>query len=191
MIMEVYIARHGETEYNLHGKYQGGGLDSPLTATGISQAEALGRFLEDIDFDAVYSSPLKRAQSTVEIAFKGRCKPILDSRLVEIGLGEMEGMLWSEAGNTYPGSNIFDPLNYTPPPKGESLPDMIERISSFMDDISKTSHKRVFILAHGYVLRVFEACVMGKTVEALSKARGYKNCEVAQYRFMNGNWENV
>ena len=191
--MELYVARHGETESNAEHRVQGSGLDSPLTPAGIAQAVALGKSLEGISFDAVYSSPIKRATDTVEIAFGGKYKPILDPRLVEIGLGAMEGMIWEDAIEIYPeaGIRLFtDPLNYIPPPKGEALQDMINRISAFLDDIGKTGYKRVFVLAHGYVLRVFEACALDKSPATIGKsARSYKNCEMVRYQYKHGKWE--
>ena len=189
--MELYIARHGETEFNIEGRTQGNGMDSPLTPKGVEQAKALGKFLESLNFDAVYSSPLKRATDTVEIAFGGRYKPILDPRIVEIGLGAMEGMLWEDSVEIYPEAAIklfSDPLNYIPPPRGETLQDMIVRVSTFLDDISKTGHQRVFVLSHGYTLRVFQACTMDKSLAAIGKAHTYRNCEVAHYQFDGGQW---
>ena len=188
--MELYIARHGETEFNAEGRIQGSGMDSPLTPKGIEQAKTLGKSLEGLTFDAVYSSPLKRATDTVEIAFAGRYKPILDSRIVEIGMGAMEGMLWEDASEIFPNawSRLTDPANYTPPPKGETLQDMIARISAFLDDVSKTGHRRVFVLAHGYTLRVLQACTVDKSLAAIKQAHSYGNCEVARYRFEGGKW---
>ena len=191
--MELYIARHGETEFNAERRIQGNSKDSPLTQNGIAQAMALGKSLEGISFDSVYSSPLKRATDTVEIAFGGRYKPILDDRLVEIGLGVMEGMLWSDAAEMYPESwgRYLDPVNYIPPPKGECLLDMIARVGAFLDDVGKTGYRRVFVLSHGYTSRVFQACTMDRSLEAIGKAHSYGNCEVAHYRFEHGKWEMV
>lgn len=189
--MQLYIARHGETEFNTEGRLQGSSQDSPLTAAGIAQAKALGKSLKGIAFDAVYSSPLKRATDTVEIAFNGRIKPILDKRLVEIGLGNAEGMLWDDAAEIYPETIYLfpNPPKYIPPPKGEPLADMINRISAFLDDISKTGHQNVFVLTHSYTLRVFQACTTDKSLDAIGKARSYKNCEVAHYQYNQGKWE--
>jgi len=187
--MELYIARHGETEYNATRRIQGSGIDSPLTEKGIAQAKALGKSLEGLSFDAVYSSPLKRAQDTVKHAFNGKHTPILDERVVEVGLGAMEGMYWKDADEKYAGYSLFDPVNYVPPPGGEVLTDMLERVNLFMEDISKTGHKKVFVLSHGYTCRVFQACVTGKTLEAIANAHSYDNCHVAHYRFEDGLWE--
>ena len=187
--MELYIARHGETEFNVEGRMQGNGKDSPLTPNGIQQAKHLGESLAGITFDAVYSSPLKRATNTVEIAFGGTLKPILDPRLVEIGLGAAEGMLWEDVQYMFPEARISDPVSYIPPPQAEQLPDMIARVSAFLDDLAKTGHKQVFVLTHGFTLRVFQACTMGKSLEALGQARHYKNCEVVHYQYSQGKWE--
>jgi len=190
--MNLYIARHGETEFNKAGRLQGNGKDSPLTPKGIAQAQALGETLKKITkgepFDAVYSSNLKRASDTTEIAMGSGYKPILDSRLVEIGLGEMEGMYLQEAAETFPEAwgRIADPVNYIPPPGGEALANMIARVDSFLADLAKTKHERVFVLTHGYTLRVFQACAIDKSVKALTQTHKYGNCDIAHYKYENG-----
>jgi len=191
--MELYIARHGETEFNAAHRIQGNGIDSPLTQNGIAQAKALGKSLEDITFNAVYSSPLKRAVDTVKHAFNGIYTPILDERVIEIGLGAMEGMYWTDAAKDYPeaATRLSDPVNYIPPPKGEALTDMIIRVSAFMDDVAKLGHQKVFVLSHGYTCRVFQACAMDKTLKAIEQAEPFGNCQVAHYRFKSGNWERL
>ena len=189
--MELYVARHGETEFNLERRIQGSGKDSPLTQKGIDQARALGKSLDGISFDAVYSSPSKRATDTVAIAFGGKHTPILDPRLKEIGMGAMEGMVWEDAAELYPKStnSLINPLNHTPPPGGEALQDMVDRVSAFMDDMAKTGHRRVFVLTHSYTLRVFQACTQDKPLEAIPKTRGFMNCEVTVFKLKNNKWE--
>ncbi|MCL2528403.1 MAG: DUF4173 domain-containing protein [Defluviitaleaceae bacterium] len=188
--MELYVARHGQTQFNAEGRYQGGGQDSPLTPEGITQAQNLGKTLVGLHFDAVYSSPLGRASTTAETALGENNKIIHDPRLVEVGLGVMEGMLWEDAAEYYPKSAplLSDPVNYIPPPKGEALPDMINRVSSFLDDVVKAGHNRAFVLTHGYTMRVIHACTMDKTVESIGKTPLYSNCEVVRYKFEDGKW---
>jgi len=191
--MELYIARHGETEYNAAHRIQGNGIDSPLTGNGIAQAITLGKSLEGIAFDAVYSSPLKRATDTVKHAFNNKYTPILDERIIEIGLGVMEGMYWTDAAKDFPeaANRLSDPVNYVPPPNGEALTDMLIRVSEFMDDVAKAGHQKVFVLSHGYTCRVFQACTLGKTLEAIEQAQEYGNCQIARYHFKDDNWEFV
>ena len=189
--MTLYIARHGETDFNAEDRIQGSGKDlSVLSQRGVQQAIALGKSLENVDFDAVYSSPLRRAVDTVKHAFGNKYEPILDKRLIEIGLGEMEGMLASEAAAAFPESSKSwpNPAEYIPPPGGEALEDMVARVDAFLEDIRQTGHRKVLVLTHGYTLRVFYACTVDKSLEAIGYAPRYKNCEVVRYKYMNDEW---
>ena len=64
--MKIYITRHGQTDYNAKELMQGQ-IDIPLNETGIAQAKATRKKVEDVKFDAVYSSPLDRAKTTASI----------------------------------------------------------------------------------------------------------------------------
>ena len=75
--MKLYIARHGQTDWNLKGLAQGQ-VDTPLNNTGVHQAEALRGKLKSYDFDICYCSPLQRAAKTAEIALDGRTRIIFD-----------------------------------------------------------------------------------------------------------------
>ena len=188
--MELYAARHGETEFNTQHRLQGSEKDSPLTQTGIDQARTLGQSLAGIHFDAIYTSPLKRATDTVEIVFDGKYKPILDPRLVEIGLGVMSGMPWEDAAEAFPQAalRLGKPVEYIPPPKGEAIPDMVARVRAFMADVCKAGHTRVFVLTHHYTLRVMQYCTMDAPLEALAETRRCGNCEVVRFSYEDGKW---
>ena len=194
--MELYIARHGETEANSMGRTQGSGMDTPLTTKGRAQAMTLGKSIEGIKFDAIYSSPLKRAMDTTRIVFNNEDifeqRALTDSRLVEIGLGDAEGMVWREEGMaTFPqafGNMMPNPAAYVPPTNGEALPDMIARIDSFLQELATKPYQRVFVLAHGYVLRVVYACSQDKSVAAIGDAPIYDNCALACYVYDGGKW---
>jgi broad specificity phosphatase PhoE len=189
--MELYIARHGETLSNAEKRLTGGGTNSPLTEKGIEQAKQLGNSLQNIVFDAVYSSPLKRAVDTVNIAFGGKYRILVDDRLSEIGLGVMEGNKFDDVSLDFPESGMLfftSPLLYKTPPKGEHLNDMIERIDSFLSDIAKTGHDKIFVLTHGYALRVLYACTVDKSISAIAEAPAYSNCELVHYAYDKGKW---
>lgn len=190
--MELYAARHGETLSNAEKRLTGRETNSPLTEKGIEQAKQLGESLKDIDFDAVYSSPLSRAMDTVNIAFGNKYKIYIDDRLAEIGLGIMEGMTYDDASVHFPESGMLfftEPALYKTPPKGEHLNDMIKRVDSFLDDIIKTNHDKVFILTHGYMLRVLYACTENKSIADIAKSPHYSNCDTAHYICDNGKWK--
>ena len=95
--MRILLARHGETEWNTEGRYQGQGFDIPLSAAGRSQAQALASRLADFEFTRVVSSPLLRARQTAEIVLGDRSAPLtLDPDLMEIAHGDWEGLLDAE-----------------------------------------------------------------------------------------------
>ena len=190
--MELYIARHGETEYNLARRFQGSGVDSPLTDNGITQAKTLGKAICSINFDAIFSSPLKRAMDTARFAFSDddlfENQAFTDKRLVEIGLGEAEGKTWEEVGLS---TMLDDPEKYIPPSGGESIKNMIVRVDSFLEELAEHSYKKIFVLTHGYVLRVIYACAMDKSVAAVGQAPFYDNCSLVRYKRNNNRWESI
>lgn len=87
----IYVARHGETEYNRLGKYTGR-TDIPLNENGIKQAEQLAEKLKNEKIDIAVCSSLLRAKQTAEIILENRnIKLIAEDGLKEIGMGVLEG----------------------------------------------------------------------------------------------------
>jgi broad specificity phosphatase PhoE len=87
--LRIYVARHGQTDWNVEGRLQGG-TDIPLNATGRQQAVQLGERLKSIRLDAVYSSGLRRSRETAELI--GSAAPLTSlPRLNERRLGKFEG----------------------------------------------------------------------------------------------------
>lgn len=87
----IYLARHGQTHWNLEKRIQGW-QDSPLTSLGEKQARALRERLLPVKFDRVYSSPSGRAASTAMIVTHGRGLDIIPHEgLREINFGDWEG----------------------------------------------------------------------------------------------------
>jgi probable phosphoglycerate mutase len=90
---QIYIVRHGQTEFNTKGIAQGHS-DSPLTEKGMADAVRLGRGLQGTAFDAVYSSDLGRAQHTAGLILEGmgvNLPVITEPGLKERCLGSLEG----------------------------------------------------------------------------------------------------
>ena len=90
--MRFIFVRHGETEWNVTGRYQGQ-TDVPLSEKGRAQAEALGKRFADIHVDEVYSSPLKRAYDTARAIAEPKGLPIhkVDG-IKELNFGEWDGL---------------------------------------------------------------------------------------------------
>ena len=88
---EIYLIRHGQTDYNRQFRLQGRS-DIPLNRLGLAQARAAHEALRGVHFDAVYASPLRRAVDTACIVSGWPEEKIeLDPRLIEIGFGIWEG----------------------------------------------------------------------------------------------------
>jgi len=93
----IYLARHGETEYNRCNQIQGRGIDASLNDTGIQQAQAIARHLQDISIQQIFSSSLKRSRQTAETIAKQQRLDILAYRdLDEMDFGILEGKPISE-----------------------------------------------------------------------------------------------
>ena len=118
--MKIYYVRHGQTDLNLAKKMQGGGTEKELNETGISQAYNTKKELENVKYNLVICSPMKRAKQTAEIINEGRDIPIItDERIRERKLGDYEGRDVTEEME----NNIWDyKLNYNIP-NGENLHD--------------------------------------------------------------------
>lgn len=100
--MDVYLARHGQTEWNVQRRGQGQ-LDSPLTPLGVAQARGHARTLADVPFMRAYCSPLGRAQRSAELILQGRHVPLVPlDDLREVHLGELAGLLPDERQARFP-----------------------------------------------------------------------------------------
>jgi len=77
---------------------------------------------------------------------------------------------------------------YMSPPHGESIKDMTERVSSFVEDIEKQENKTIFVQTHGYVLQVLYSCMLDKSILAIAKSPHYSNCDVVHYTYHLGKW---
>jgi broad specificity phosphatase PhoE len=98
MALTIWLVRHGETESNAAGVFQGH-LDVALNQRGEAQAAALGRHLADVRFDAVYASDLQRAARTAEIVVDGRNDVVLEPDLREMHYGVLQGARYHEAAD--------------------------------------------------------------------------------------------
>jgi probable phosphoglycerate mutase len=147
----LYLVRHGETPWNVEGRYQGQ-LDPPLTERGCRQAQATAVELAPLGFEAIYSSDLARAHQTALPLADATGLPVqLDERLREINQGEWEGVLiddirarWSEAIKGWE----QDPWQYKPP-GGESLVQIQARLFTAIDDIiDRHPEGKVAVFSH-------------------------------------------
>jgi probable phosphoglycerate mutase len=173
--LAIYFARHGQTNWNQIRRWQSR-TDIPLNQTGRQQARALSQLIRDreIVFKRVVCSPLSRARETAEILMD-RCDPVfeIDSRLVELDLGEFEGRLESELGKEL--GEKYDKwksrMYLDPAPSGEGILDVARRVEPVLQALLNTPGD-VLIVGHQVVNMTLKAKLSNCfTVECLSSFR--------------------
>ncbi len=156
-IKKVFLIRHGETDYNREGRFQGT-LQIPLNQTGHNQAQALGQYLQNQSIDAVYASHLSRAYETAEyIAKVADLSVRQDSRLAEINLGKFQGLHHNTMAEAHPNEYRMyksGDMSYSPP-DGESRRSVQERITTaWLEITAQTDYDTVAIVSHGAALKI-------------------------------------
>jgi probable phosphoglycerate mutase len=147
---EVFLIRHGETEWSLSGQHTGS-TDIPLTDHGEAAARLLAPVLADRDFSLVLCSPLQRARRTCELAGLGG-QASIDPDLAEWNYGNYEGLTPAAIREQHPGWLVFRDGC----PAGESPAEVGERVDRVISRVRQHGG-RVALFAHGHVFRVFVA----------------------------------
>lgn len=189
--MNLYLVRHGETEWNRLRKFQGQ-QNSELTEIGIEQAKALGEYLKKakIEFDYVYSSPLLRAYHTAQLITD--LDIIKDDRIMEMDFGKWEGMdldfIKKDALENF--ENFFYKTEeYTHEPhEAESFEKLENRVKSFLDEI-KEKHKseNILVVSHGVALKVFIKVIKKQSLKEFSESGGLFNTSLSLITY-NDKW---
>jgi probable phosphoglycerate mutase len=177
----LYYIRHGETEWNASGRFQGW-RDIPLNEKGRAQAVQAGEILRDLlardgrDHAELpfVTSPLSRARETMELVRSAlgatREGYALEERLRELGFGRWEGMTLDEMAADNP--EIFEARNLdkwgVPAPDGESYASLQERVQLWLGSLAQDA----VVVAHGGTMR------------ALMVARGVKDAASAAEQYI-------
>ncbi|WP_165211566.1 histidine phosphatase family protein [Streptococcus tangpeifui] len=154
--MRLYFVRHGKTQWNLEGRFQGSRGDSPLLEQSIQDLRELGRYLSTIHFDKFYSSDLRRARETARIINNENQKPteiIPSQALREWNLGRLEGQKISTIAAIYPKQmaafrhNLakFDNTFF----EAESVYQATRRVASFIAKLDYQHDRNVLLVGHG------------------------------------------
>ena len=182
--MNIFIVRHGQTDYNINGRY-GGRIDVPLNETGEAEAQILKAKLTGIKFDRVYCSPLSRARRTAEIITDEPL--IIDERIIERSNGDLEGRLKSEIKDK-PDFNDPDETRYNI----ENIVPFRERIDSFLSEItSEDSDENILIVTHAGVGIYARVYFEGEPLDEDYMSYKLDNCEVKVYRDYTKNTQNT
>jgi probable phosphoglycerate mutase len=178
----LYIARHGQTEANFAGRYQGWTRDTPLTALGESQARTVGEILKrelgEAPAIACVSSTLPRAQATMRLAREGMGLPpdgfALDEQIMEIHLGNWDGLTDAEAKARDPEGHALrsaDKWSVRVPGGGECYADVAARMGAWAQGLTTDT----FAVSHGASTRTLRGLVLGLDgagINALDEPQG-------------------
>jgi alpha-ribazole phosphatase len=150
----VLFIRHAETE--MAGRFCGHS-DPELNAQGQAQIARLAQLLSTQKIQEIYSSDLRRAQSTAEAIAAGRNVPVaLSPALREIHFGEWEGMSWRQIEEMDPGyaRKWVDGYPHVPAPAGESFAGFQARVLDEVNQLIDRDVEAIAVVTHAGVLRV-------------------------------------
>ena len=150
----IYLARHGETAWSKTGQHTGR-TDLPLTEEGEHNARLVGKRLSGLSFERVYTSPLRRAMRTCELAGFGPAAAI-DADLVEWNYGKYEGRRSADILAERPDWQLFRDGC----PDGESPEQVAERADRVVKRIRGVAGN-VLVFSSGHFLRVLAVRWLG------------------------------
>jgi probable phosphoglycerate mutase len=181
--VRILLARHGETVFNVEGRWQGQS-DSPLTDRGRAQARELARALADEPIAAVYSSDLGRAHATaMAVADVHSLTVRTDIRLREIHTGQWTGKCREEIDAEWPGGLhawSTQPSQYIMP-GGESIHAAQQRtLGFFAERMPAHVGDTLVVISHGAVAQAILVAALGLSVDNLWLKQRVDNCQISR-----------
>jgi probable phosphoglycerate mutase len=162
--MDLLLVRHGESEWNAVGRWQGW-ADPPLTPAGVEQARAAAGELRGLDLEAAVSSDLQRARRTAEIVAGalGLLPVHVEPGLRERNVGDFTGLTREQIEERWPGILAeWRAGRVQQAPNGEG-PEFLERVLAALDRVSAAFEgRRVLVVAHGGVIRTLHRHLGGQ-----------------------------
>jgi len=160
---KIILIRHGETDWNRDKIYRGR-IDIELNERGIEQASTLGETLKDVELEAIYSSPLKRAYKTAQIIARSHKLEVeSEEGFIDFDYGKWIGLSQDEVRARFP--DLYKRWRFEPSivkiPEGESLDSVAERGIVALKDISaKHQGGIVAIVSHRVVNKVLLCAIL-------------------------------
>ena len=149
----IFILRHGKTEWNQEGRMQGQ-LNSPLLISSKEELKKIGTYLNYIEFDIVFHSPLERVIQSLAYLELNANKTVPNIDLVELNHGVYEGVKETDIDSAWQMERAKDKWN-TPWPKGESYYHVDLRVKKFIDtELLNMSNKTIAIVAHETINKI-------------------------------------
>lgn len=172
--MRLILVRHGESEWNRIGRYQGQ-LDAPLSELGLRQAQALAERLSNEKLDAIYSSPLQRARRTAGAIseFHPSLEIQEDLALLEIHHGDWQGLFAADVRERY--AHDLEEWRTFPTrcqmPNGESFSNILKRTLNFRERVCQEYGPNATVVAstHDVVVKILIADALGMHMDRINR----------------------
>lgn len=164
MAVRIYLARHGETEWNRETIFRGS-KDIELNENGIRQAEALAGAISEVEFSAVYSSPLSRARKTAQLSAAAHKLDLsIDQNLCDICYGDWEGKTLQQVQAQY--GDLYSLWENQPQlvtfPRGGSLTAVQQNAARFLENaLERHDSETILVVAHRAVNKVMLCHLLG------------------------------
>ena len=164
MSTTVLLVRHGQTESNITGYFMGWSNED-ISELGYAQAHNLSSRLAEFPIASVYTSPLRRTMNTARIlAEPHKLEPTVMDDLIEIGLGDWQGLHRDEISQQWPETwkqSRIDPSDISLP-NGESFQQVTARAErAFNRIVANNADQQALVVTHDVVIRVLVAHVLG------------------------------
>lgn len=162
MLTTVLLIRHGQTDWNIAGRWQGH-IDIPLNETGVHQSKLLAKRLATWPIEAIYTSDLKRAiQTADQIGIELGIRPIKDRAFRERNGGSFQGLTGQELKNNYGEEWRRVRQDGWAPPNGESNKEVSTRmVSAFQKVVQSHLGSTIAIVSHGGALKLLISHILG------------------------------
>jgi broad specificity phosphatase PhoE len=191
--IRLFIARHGETDFNKKGLLQGRGIDAPLNETGRKQAQAISEYLKQYNASYLVCSSLKRSwQTALPVVERTELETLKIKDLDEMHFGKFEGVPYKEAStelnelhNAWVSGDVLKPI-----PQGESPQEVYDRANAAVEQlIEKYRDGTMVLILHGRLIRILLSSWLGYGLNNMHKIE-HENGALYQIVY-NGNFKPV
>ena len=186
--MKLYIIRHAETEYNRKGIIQGSEVDSDINDIGESQSKSFYDYYQNVNFDKIYTSDLKRTFQTVRRFTENGTEYEKLKEFNEISWGVNQGKSddledYSKLIDTWLAGDLDNKFE-----KGESPNEMSLRLVKGFNKVLEDNHDTVLLCIHGRALRILLSKIIDNDLTKMDKYI-HSNTGLYILEFTNGKYE--
>ncbi|QIA08996.1 alpha-ribazole phosphatase [Draconibacterium halophilum] len=156
--MNIYAIRH--TRVNVKAGICYGQTDVDVAGSFYEEQKKLAQEIKSVNFDQIWSSPLIRCRKLTESLFV-QTDIKYDSRLKELNFGDWEMQSWDDIYAGREGKCWMNNYKIQATKNGESYPEMMKRVSAFINEIKKYNTKNIAVVTHAGVIRILKSVIEG------------------------------